>query len=135
MVQNEMNPCHVRMYQKDTGGANQRTSLRAAAGSRTEQNTKVDTTASKDPDSKGSSSATPPTPRSSRPSFWALAAAFSRASEDSPSSAGSTPTERVQQGGGGEGMFFHDPEDGRRQVVRQKVWIWLWPVERRGDRT
>lgn len=80
---------------------NHPTSRRAAAGSLTEQNTKVDTTASNDPDSNGSSSATPPSPRRVRPSCFAFASAFSRASDGSPDSAGSTPTERGVQGAAG----------------------------------
>lgn len=83
------------------------TSCNAATGSRTEQNTKVDTTASKEPVSNGSFSATPPIPVNVTPFFRALVAAISR-SNDLPYNAGSTPTgrggrKRVGGRGGGGG--------------------------------
>lgn len=52
----------------------------------------MDTTASNEPDSNGSSSAVPPTPCSVKPKFCAFAEATSSDEEGSPDSAGSTPT-------------------------------------------
>lgn len=107
-------------HRSTTWYASEPTSRKASEGSSTEQKTNVDTTASKDPESKGRSSATPPTPRNVRPISCAFVVANSRADDGFPDNAGSTPAEEetkqmqeIREPWGGAVQVSASERDGR----------------------